>query len=62
MNSATQDYVQTFFSYMPEITSLSGLLLYFLFAYLASLCCVFLTRQLHSDMDIQKAMKDTIAL
>ncbi len=43
--------------YMPDINSIPGLLLYAVFAYLLSMCCLFCSSRLGGDIDIQKAMK-----
>lgn len=48
--------------YLPSINSIPGLLLYAIFAYLFSMCCMFCSSRLGGDIDIQKAMKEQIAL
>ena len=47
---------------LPSINSLPGLLLYAIFAYVFSMCCMFCSSRLGADIDIQKAMKEQIKI
>ena len=58
--SQPQLILESILDYMPAINSLAGLLLYFLFASIFSVCCMHLTSGLSADVDIEGAMKKTI--